>query len=180
MIRAALLILFLIFTSSLSAQRINLYGNADTTKIFAIHKYKKQIDSLSIKAQEMKLIPDSNEVEVSVRDYGNKIQTTNLFHGSRTCLQMTLYLKGCEVISVDVKEQSPIGSDVYRLSNFYLESDTIFYSICFSAVRSCLPLPLNKSISEAYGYNPDFTGESLKKYIRKLIFRIKNCSQQKY
>jgi len=166
-------VLFLLnINSSLFSQSFSRYGNADTIKIFAINKYRSQIDLVAKKTQEINLVPDSIEVRVNCKNYGEKIEAVSWFKNSRSFLKITFYLKKDKLVSVSVKEKSPLYDDLYRFSGFYFESDTIFYSDYYSTVRPCMLIPVDKSLSEIYGYNPNFSGESLIAYIKKLFFRI--------
>jgi len=124
----------------------------------------------------MKLVPDSMEVQIICKMFGEKIETINWFKNSRSFLKIAFYLKDGDLVFVSVREQSPLYNELYRFAGFYLENDTIFYSDYYSTRRSCMAIPFSNPVSEIYGYNPDFTGESLITYVKQLFYRIKTAA----
>ncbi len=170
MLKIDFILFFLISNTIVFGQYFNRYGEADTTKIFAINQYKYEIDTQKIIGNSRLLVLDS--IEVKIIDYGNKIKTNSFFRNSKSNLMINFYFKDCKLVMADVKEQSPFFDDLAAFSIFYFDNDSIFYSDYYFSIRMCIAIPLGKSLRDLYGYNPNFTGDFLKKYVRVLLPRI--------
>ena len=169
-----LLLLLLISNGCIYGQRFNRYGNSsDTTKIFAINNYRYQVDSSAIKTDSINFVLDS--IDVSGKIYNNKIETISFFKSSKSVLKVNFYLKNCNLVAADVKQPSPRYSDLNAFSIFYFESDSIFYSDYYFNTRICMATPLNKSPYDIYGYNPNLSGDQLKKYVNQLFSRLQTA-----
>jgi hypothetical protein len=172
MIRVNLILLFLINCTNLFGQYFNRYGHADTAKIFALNKFRYQVDAMTIKGDPLMFVLDS--IDVSIKRYSNKTETTSFFRNSKSVLSISFYFVNCNLLIADVKEQSPLFADLNATSIFYFENDSIFYSDYYFKIRPCMLIPLDKSFSELYGYNPNLDGDLLKKYVKELYSRINN------
>jgi len=175
MFKVAFILFYLTSCLNVFAQRVNRYGQADTTKIFAINHFKYHVDSTAVKKDSLML--DFDSIDVDVKYFDNKTETTSFFRKSNSVLRIDFYFDNCKLSLADVKERSPRFDDLYAASIFYFQDDSIFYSDYHFKVRPCMGIPLDKSFFDLYGYNPNLNGDLLKRYVRELYSKIKNCSQ---
>jgi len=177
MIKVNLILLFLIFNSNLFGQYFNRYGNtADTNKILAINNYRFKVDSLSLNGDSINLILDSIEVRGKISN--NKIETISFFKSSKSVLNISFYLKDCNLVAAAVRQPSPRFNDLNAYSTFYFENDSVFYSDYYFSVRMCLAIPFKTSFTDVYGYNPNLLGDSLKRYVNQLFLRFKTAANR--
>ena len=149
----------------------NLFGQDRLSKTDRIGLYAYKIDTAQTKIDSFSLSFDS--IGVSVKTKTNKIATINLFERSKSLLIIEYYFKDKRLLLVNVSEQSPKFDDLHSYSIFYYDNGKIFDEKYRHTIRSCLAIPMDKSIYDLYGYNPDLNSKFLKKYIVELLDKIK-------
>ncbi len=152
--------------------QLSLFGQNKSLKVANWDRKSYQLDAFKKKFSSGNITLDS--IEISINDYGERIETTSIFKKSKTVLKINFYISSCQLFLVRIKEQSPWFSDLFAASDFYFENDSIFHANYYRRVRGCMAIPLNTSVYEIWGYNPSLTDSFLKNYIRKLYAQIRN------
>jgi hypothetical protein len=149
----------------------NLFGQNKFTKTVSVGLYAYQIDTAQAMMDSFRFSLDS--IQVSVKIKTNKIATTNYFERSKSLLTIDYYFRDKKLLLVNIAEQSPKLDDLHSYSVFYYDKGKIFEEEYRHTIRPCLAIPMDKSIFDLYGYNPNLNTEFLKKYIVMLLDKIK-------
>lgn len=148
-----------------------LFGQKTNTRTNAIDIYAYQLDTTENSTDTITFLFDTIQVIAQVQN--NRVSTTCFFKQSKSLLRINFYSRNNNLVSVKVKEQSPIMSDLYAYSAFYYDNGKLFDEDYFRTIRACMAIPMDKSIYELYGYNPNLNADFLKKFVLQLYDKLK-------
>ncbi len=141
------------------------------SKDVAIDLYAYNVEKSITNADSFEISIDS--IHVKFKTSQDKIEATSTFEKSNSILYINCYLRNDSLLKVTIKEPSPLFTDMFSASIFYIEDNKIFDEQYRCTVRPCMGIPLNKSIDELYGYNKYLRSDFLKSYIAELLKKIK-------
>jgi hypothetical protein len=158
-----LLFFFLIYS-------FNLCGQSDSVKLQRLREYAWNLDNSLVRYDSS--LFNLGDIQAKLKNYGAKV-TADIRIG-KSSLNVSLYVKDCQLVMAKTKEPSPKMSDLSAFTEFYFESDTVFHFRPYFSISGCMALPLfEKSMTEIFGYNPTFTEKYLLNLVRKLYSRVK-------
>ncbi|HRX93419.1 MAG TPA: hypothetical protein P5158_04850 [Chitinophagaceae bacterium] len=148
-----------------------LFGQKNKHKTNKIDMYAYQLDTTKATSDTISFLFDSIQVIAQVQK--NRLVTTCLFLNSKSVLTIRFYSKDKELISVKIREQSPIMSDMYSNTFLYYDKGKLFHEYYRHTVRPCMGFSKDQSLYEMYGYNPSLNADFLKKFVTLLYEKIK-------
>ncbi|OQP47846.1 hypothetical protein A4H97_30515 [Niastella yeongjuensis] len=162
----------IIILSLLLFSQTYLFGQETNARRKAIDTYAYQLDTTKSSTDTITFLFDTIQVKAQVQN--NRISATCLFKQSKSLLTINFYSRGNILVSVKVREQSPHMSDMFSNSSFYYDKGQLFDVEYFYTVRPCMAIPMDKSIYEQYGYNPNLNADFLKQFVLRLYGKIKS------
>ena len=145
-------------------------GQSDNSITRKIDMYAYQLDTTSTHTDTITFMLDS--VQVTAQIQKNRVVATCVFVKSKSLLTIRYYSEDKKLRLIHTSEQSPIMSDMYALIYFYYENGKVFDTKYRWTIRSCMAIPMDKSISELYGYNPTLNTDFFKAFVLQLYERI--------
>jgi hypothetical protein len=115
---------------------------------------------------------EKDSVRINVSDYTNVIEGEGYIGKSQNKFKVAYYLSSNKLEGIITKEMSQ--GDLYMQWIFNLENDKIRNEFPSHTVSMCVPVAMDKSLYEIYGYNKSWTEKYLKKLVMKLFDEIKN------
>lgn len=150
----------------------HLFGQKTNPKRNKIDMYAYQLDtSRAATSDSITFLFDSVQVTALVQK--NRVVATCLFVNSKSVLTIRYYSKDKELVSVKIREQSPLMDDMYANSFFYYDKGKLFDENYRWTVRACMAIPTDKSVYELYGYNPNLNADFFKIFVLQLYDKIK-------
>src|SRR5688572_2728582 len=113
--KASIIILSLFFFS-----QTYLFGQETKDRTNAIDIYTYQLDTTEGSTSTITFLFDTIQVTVQVQS--NRVCATCFFKQSKSLLTINFYSRDNNLVSVKVREQSPIMSDMYAYSAFYYDN----------------------------------------------------------
>ena len=148
-----------------------LFAQKTNARRKSIDIYAYQLDTIKNNTVTITFLFDTTQVTAQVQN--NKVSVTCFFKHSKSLLTINFYSRDNNLVSVKVKEQSPKMSDLYAYSAFYYDNGKLFDEDYFWTVRPCMAIPMDKSVYDLYGYNPNLNADFLKKFVLQLYDKIK-------
>jgi hypothetical protein len=161
----------IIISSLILLTQSNLFGQQANAKTDPIDFYTYQLDTTISKADSISFLLDSIHVKAYVQK--NKIIATCLFEKSKSLLTIYLYSKDNNLVAAKVQEQCPTMDDLHNYASFYYDKGKLLDNKYRWTVRPCMAVPMDKSIYELYGYNPNLNGDFLKKFVVLVYEKLK-------
>jgi len=161
--------LFLFFSiNSFSQNKLFEKGRSKTLKEINL------IDNSNIiKLDSVKLVINDS-IKVSAQKFAQKIFAKNVLSKSFSLFEIKYYLKKGKLFYVKIEEQSPRYSDLKKHTEYFVANHKISTINHFYNMRPCLPLSIDGSIRNQFGYNENLTEDFMKNYVLKLFEILKS------
>lgn len=132
-------------------------------------------DITKVDSKEM-VIDDS--IKVSSQKFAQKIFAKNLLMKSNSIFEIKYYLKNGNLFYIKIEEQSPRYSDLKKHTEYFINDNKISDINHYQNVRVCLPISIDGSIKNQFGYNENLTENFMRNYVFRLYEKLKNSSEK--
>lgn len=109
-----------------------------------------------IKLDSTTLVMDDS-IKVSARKFAQKILTKNVLNKSNSLFEIKYYIKKGKLFHIIVEEQSPRYSDLKKYTEYFITDNKISDMNSYRTMRVCLPISIDGSIKNQFGYNENLT-----------------------
>lgn len=120
----------------------------------------------------------NDSMRIMARFTGRHTSVTCQYLHKKTLLNIDYVFDEHEPVFVEVREQSPLFSDMSRYTRLYYHRGVMYDYQAFCNVRICMAIPKDSSLTSVYGYDPVLDVPYLQQFVRDLLNTTRDLNHQ--
>lgn len=165
---------FLLFFSIDTFSQNKLFEKGRLKTLKAINLID-QTDNIRIDSANLIMV---DSIKVIAEKFHQKIFAKNILDKSNSVFEIEYYLKNGKLFYIKIEEQSPRYSDLKKHTEYFINDNKILDSNHYRNMRVCLPLSIDGSIKNQFGYNENLSEDFMRKYVLILYEILKNSPEK--